>query len=450
MPVDDKDNLPVNTEFEMLNNSSYACTHEPSKGINSSDYGNDRTEGSKVNLVIPNHSPLSGNEVYTYTDNEESQVLRCEWNSCGTVFQQPELLYHHLCKDHVGRKSQQNLQLNCHWGTCKTTTVKRDHITSHLRVHVPLKPFSCSTCKRKFKRPQDLKKHLKVHMDDAIKGKRGPKVGSRRSSKFLGSHHRHDNGIQKMDDTSGSISLKNFVQEHISDYCSSASPQLTSKNISRIVLPPPTTPSMVVSNLQQHAAHTRQAVSVFTSLSDDMTRRLPSLMHSQSELGNFNLRTPYYPPPLPTLQSKFSSIQELPPLDGPIPPKNAAFLPRLPTYRSSRPQLPLLNCLMHDQRPFATSQSFSLNQKASMNSAESINDDEHNHDHAHDSTAQMEEYVEDEVSEMQNELLTVNIIKDYLICVLLEEEYVTEFMPIHNTTVESFHSPLKKYPRVEV
>ena len=48
----------------------------------------------------------------------------------------------------------------------QTTTVKRDHITSHIRVHVPLKPHKCDFCGKAFKRPQDLKKHVKTHADD--------------------------------------------------------------------------------------------------------------------------------------------------------------------------------------------------------------------------------------------------------------------------------------------
>ncbi|KAI9207722.1 uncharacterized protein BJ171DRAFT_407976, partial [Polychytrium aggregatum] len=69
----------------------------------------------------------------------------------------------HLTRDHVGRKLQNNLCLNCHWGDCQVQTLKRDHITSHLRIHVALKPYNCETCRRGFKRPQDLKKHRRVH-----------------------------------------------------------------------------------------------------------------------------------------------------------------------------------------------------------------------------------------------------------------------------------------------
>lgn len=57
--------------------------------------------------------------------------------------------------------------MTCQWGSCNTTTVKRDHITSHIRVHVPLKPHKCDFCGKAFKRPQDLKKHVKTHADDS-------------------------------------------------------------------------------------------------------------------------------------------------------------------------------------------------------------------------------------------------------------------------------------------
>jgi len=73
-----------------------------------------------------------------------------------------------VCERHVGRKSTNNLNLTCQWGNCRTTTVKRDHITSHIRVHVPLKPHKCDFCGKAFKRPQDLKKHVKTHADDSV------------------------------------------------------------------------------------------------------------------------------------------------------------------------------------------------------------------------------------------------------------------------------------------
>mmetsp|Transcript_4389 Transcript_4389/g.4375 ORF Transcript_4389/g.4375 Transcript_4389/m.4375 type:complete len:615 (-) Transcript_4389:1605-3449(-) len=99
-------------------------------------------------------------------DEDMKGPFRCHWNDCAIIFDTPELLYDHLCDDHVGRKSSNNLSLTCYWDNCLVTTVKRDHITSHLRVHVPLKPFHCNVCPKSFKRPQDLKKHSKIHADD--------------------------------------------------------------------------------------------------------------------------------------------------------------------------------------------------------------------------------------------------------------------------------------------
>ncbi|KAF9787063.1 hypothetical protein BJ322DRAFT_1003326 [Thelephora terrestris] len=96
----------------------------------------------------------------------QEPVLICLWVDCGKSYPDPEILYNHLCNDHIGRKSTNNLCLTCRWKDCGATCAKRDHITSHLRVHTPLKPHICEICKKSFKRPQDLKKHEKIHTEE--------------------------------------------------------------------------------------------------------------------------------------------------------------------------------------------------------------------------------------------------------------------------------------------
>ncbi|KZT74932.1 hypothetical protein DAEQUDRAFT_13910 [Daedalea quercina L-15889] len=97
---------------------------------------------------------------------DSASLYDCQWQDCDKVFPEPETLYNHLCNDHIGRKSTGNLCLTCKWKDCSTSCAKRDHITSHLRVHTPLKPHVCVICKKSFKRPQDLKKHEKIHTEE--------------------------------------------------------------------------------------------------------------------------------------------------------------------------------------------------------------------------------------------------------------------------------------------
>ncbi|KAL0082543.1 hypothetical protein J3Q64DRAFT_1700471 [Phycomyces blakesleeanus] len=100
--------------------------------------------------------------------DSDKEIIVCRWSECDKTFSDPEQLYNHLTNDHVGRKSTGNLCLTCHWFKCDVSVVKRDHITSHLRVHVPLKPHFCNYCSKSFKRPQDLKKHEKIHNEEHI------------------------------------------------------------------------------------------------------------------------------------------------------------------------------------------------------------------------------------------------------------------------------------------
>lgn len=89
----------------------------------------------------------------------------CRWFGCHLFFNDSEELLLHCTNDHIGRKSTNNLCLDCHWEGCDVKTTKRDHITSHLKVHIAHKPHVCVRCSKTFKRPQDLKKHEKLHTE---------------------------------------------------------------------------------------------------------------------------------------------------------------------------------------------------------------------------------------------------------------------------------------------
>lgn len=97
---------------------------------------------------------------------EENEDNVCHWEECLQQFDTADDLFSHVCAAHIGRKSAGTLSLECKWTGCRAKASKRDHLTSHCRVHVALKPHVCSICTKAFKRPQDLKKHEKIHTEE--------------------------------------------------------------------------------------------------------------------------------------------------------------------------------------------------------------------------------------------------------------------------------------------
>ncbi|KAJ3123122.1 hypothetical protein HK098_002165 [Nowakowskiella sp. JEL0407] len=99
---------------------------------------------------------------------QPGQQFPCKWTHptlCTAIFDTAFLLYEHLKTEHIGRRhSEQGLCLQCHWDGCTMVKKKRDHITSHLVVHVPL-TYSCEICQLPYKRLQDLRKHIKQAHD---------------------------------------------------------------------------------------------------------------------------------------------------------------------------------------------------------------------------------------------------------------------------------------------
>ncbi|KAJ2897375.1 uncharacterized protein MKZ38_004713 [Zalerion maritima] len=145
------------------NSSSSSATPAPPSSAGGASTG---TAGTTNASTTSTNNATASTQAGSSSPPQEDLV--CRWNGCSDRFNTAETLYEHICERHVGRKSTNNLNLTCQWNSCRTTTVKRDHITSHIRVHVPLKPHKCDFCGKSFKRPQDLKKHVKTHADDSV------------------------------------------------------------------------------------------------------------------------------------------------------------------------------------------------------------------------------------------------------------------------------------------
>ena len=113
--------------------------------------------------------------------------MECRWDSCGSSHSDACALLAHVAEVHIGRRSRQNLSLVCKWPDCSRSSqpfAKRDHIISHMRVHIHYKPFYCELCFKMFKRPQDLKKHLGIHAASKTSVGKGEHVGFQQAKQF--------------------------------------------------------------------------------------------------------------------------------------------------------------------------------------------------------------------------------------------------------------------------
>lgn len=106
-----------------------ACLHHPTRSRSSSD-----AVSTMSPLPSPKLSRSPSPRLVSAADSaDSSQQYKCQWADCTKALSDPEALYNHLCNDHIGRKSTNNLCLTCKWKDCGTSCAKRDHITSHLR-----------------------------------------------------------------------------------------------------------------------------------------------------------------------------------------------------------------------------------------------------------------------------------------------------------------------------
>lgn len=377
----------------------------------------DETLTTKSSSFAPScRSHSEANSTRNSSDEEAPIMQKCRWKGCSMEFSSAELLYHHLCQDHVGRKSQKNLQLNCQWGDCKIKTVKRDHITSHLRVHVPLKPFACSTCNKKFKRPQDLKKHLKVHDEEllAYRKKRGPKTSQKVSK--LSSNKNFDHARP----TLPSISLDRFINEYANNQTPVYSTELAEKLRTVLPLPggvtpsfsmslPPSSPSLLAapsyvrSDSIGSASDMRSAIGFFNNLAYDMSRTYGYNPHSQT-LGPSGAGSPSSAHPYPF-------IPKLPPINS-RPNVSAHSLPIFDRFETAPAPPSSISSSFYPQN---YAHAYSLNQKTarSKNLDGSITSLE-----SRLNELNLDENVDDNL--FFETYAFVNLAKDYLLCELFE------------------------------
>lgn len=92
-------------------------------------------------MNLPTPSPHHERSISNSSSQPESH--RCLWEDCTLIFPEANDLYEHITGTHIGRKSAGTLSLDCKWTGCTSKASKRDHLTSHVRVHINLKPHSC-------------------------------------------------------------------------------------------------------------------------------------------------------------------------------------------------------------------------------------------------------------------------------------------------------------------
>ncbi|KAF5591696.1 pH-response transcription factor pacC RIM101 [Fusarium pseudocircinatum] len=120
---------------------------------------------SQSTTLVP--STTCNTSQISVTPSTTSNNLTCRWNACNQKFITPELLYvstiSHAAWPLVAPTERSILSTGAH------ITIKRHHIVSHILTHIDLKPHECRFCGKTFKRPQDLKKHVKRHAEDSIR-----------------------------------------------------------------------------------------------------------------------------------------------------------------------------------------------------------------------------------------------------------------------------------------
>jgi hypothetical protein len=99
---------------------------------------------------------ISGPSCDSSPDAAQSESVQrlCQWGDCSLFFSRTGQLFSHLCNDHIGKRTSNNICLTCKWKDCGRFFAERDDITDHCRTtHVQrsgLQPelHLCEVCRR--------------------------------------------------------------------------------------------------------------------------------------------------------------------------------------------------------------------------------------------------------------------------------------------------------------
>lgn len=101
----------------------------------------------------------------------------CDYPGCGASFAVAGSLTIHKRSRHTLERP-----FVCTWPGCGRAFAESSNLTKHRRVHSGERPFPCKLCERKFSRPDQLQRHMKVHDTVPADGQSGSSAAKKRKT----------------------------------------------------------------------------------------------------------------------------------------------------------------------------------------------------------------------------------------------------------------------------